>query len=107
MIRNLAVKEEVVRGERMLSLTAIVHLSPYEQGIVQEATLKARYDATSRKYLFLLVLKRLEGMYMLWMQNNRPFIDAIRKQFLVWKGLSTEEKKRYTGRSLEKRSGNG
>jgi len=101
MIRNLTVKEEVVRGEKLLSLSAIVHLSPYEQGIVQEATLRARYDAASRKYLFLLVLKRLEGIYTLWVQNNRPFIDAVRKQFLVWKGLSAEEKKRYIGKPLE------
>ena len=101
MIRDFTVKEEVARGERMLFLSTIVHLSPYEQGIVQEAALRARYDATSRKYLFLLVLKRLEGMYSLWVQNNRPFIDAVRKQFLVWKGLSAEEKKRYIGKPLE------
>ncbi|MEM3590885.1 MAG: M28 family peptidase [Candidatus Bathyarchaeia archaeon] len=100
MVSDISLKEEVVRGVRSLSLISTVNLSPYEHGISQTVTLRAVYDASSAKYTFVLEIRRLTGMYTLWMQSNRPFIDSIRKQFLVWRGLKPEEKKRYISKKI-------
>lgn len=75
-------------------LKATVQLAPFEAGIVQNMIIAGNPIAEDR-FSFSLSLDRTEGFLIAWKASNRIFIDIVRKQFLVWRALPLEEKKRY------------
>jgi hypothetical protein len=42
-----------------------------------------------------LVIHRLSGDISNWKRVNRRFLNTLRKQFLIWRTLGTEERERY------------
>jgi hypothetical protein len=77
-----------------MELRGTIQLAPFEAGILQEMII-ARTKAGGDKYTFNLMLRKTEGYLSTWIASNKTFIDNIRKQFLVWRSLSPEEKGRY------------
>lgn len=71
-------------------------LPPYDFGISQTVKMTA-FPSDEHHDLFSLelALSRLSGDTNLWQHANRAFLNAIRKQFLVWRTASPEEKQRY------------
>jgi hypothetical protein len=85
------------REEKVL---ARVSIAPFEAGIVQEVMLQAiKY---LDKYVFVLRLRRITGIYDVWLARSRDFIDQIRKQFLAWGNLSHERKMEYIRMALKR-----
>jgi len=84
--RNIALKDNVLEAE--------VQLKPWHAGIHQKVKLYPVKE-TETRWNFKLEVDRLGGNYKLWQRSNRMFVDNLRKQFLIWRGLSAEEKKRY------------
>ncbi|MEM2960973.1 MAG: FtsX-like permease family protein, partial [Candidatus Bathyarchaeia archaeon] len=72
-----------------------VILTPVETNITQTATIKGREKEEEGEYHFTLILKRNTGPPGLWESRNRAFIDDIRKQCLIWKGLLPDQRKVY------------
>jgi hypothetical protein len=76
------------------NITFTVSLPPYELGVLQESILLI-ISSGKDKYDFTLQLKLLQGDRDMWIRSNYRFIDAIRKQLLIWRTLASQERKRY------------
>jgi len=86
----LAVSEVNVEN---VELAFDVILTPVEQNLVQTAVIKGKEE--KGEYEFSLILKRKTGDPKLWQSRSRALIDDVRKQCLVWKGLSPEARRKY------------
>ncbi|MCS7119623.1 MAG: M28 family peptidase [Nitrososphaerota archaeon] len=76
-----------------LELSVDVILSPVEQDITQTAVFKAKKEED--KYQFFIILRRKTGDPKMWLNRTRTFLDDARKQFLLWKGLLPEQRRKY------------
>jgi len=72
-----------------------VLLPPYDQGISQEVHLTAVADKSRGMYNFVVQTERLTGMEGIWKRSNPLFVDELRKQFLVWRGLREGDRRDY------------
>jgi hypothetical protein len=70
-------------------------LAPFDLGVQQEMSLV--FSATDMADVFSITLEmdRLSGDPENWESLNRRFLRALRKQFLVWRTLSPDEKLPY------------
>jgi len=75
-------------------LQAELQMSPYELGIIQRMALSMVEERKDR-YTFTLKMNRMEGPTRSWIRSSTIFVRELRKQFLIWRGLSLEEKRRY------------
>lgn len=84
------------------SVDLTVWLPPYDFGISQnvEMTILPSEDG-HHLYSIEVRIDRLSGDYGLWLHANRSFLNAVRKQFLVWRTASSEEKARYAQEGRE------
>jgi hypothetical protein len=78
------------------SLILKVRLTPFEMGVVQKVHVGATILPEDERYHFELHLRRIDGFLNIWKMSNRRFADEIRKQLLIWRGLSQDEKQEYT-----------
>lgn len=93
-------------GFRVLDITDVnvanieleldVILTPVERDITQTAIIKGKEE--EGEYPFTLTLVRKTGDPKLWQSRNRPFIDDLRKQSLLWKSLTHEQRSKYITR---------
>ncbi|MFX1282968.1 MAG: M28 family peptidase [Promethearchaeota archaeon] len=89
--QNITLKEtNVERKEKHLS--AVVTLAPFDMGLKQTFDLFTYLDEIKYRWVFEINLKRLEGILSAWETSVRRFIDSIRKQLLIWRNLSKDEK---------------
>ncbi len=93
---------ETEKGERYVELAGTVRLKPWHAGIKQEFHVMA-VEVGPDEWAFTILLKRLSGNPKMWVKANKPFIDAVRKQLLLWRTLHPEDKERY----LERGRGSG
>lgn len=75
-------------------LPTVVWLAPFERNILQEARVVAQYDPARNLYLMRLRLQLISGQASLWQRSAHVFVDALRKQLLVWRGLPPQELQR-------------
>ena len=86
---------EVELKETENTLFMKVDLAPVEAHLSQEVLLVATKEIDHHN--FYLHIKRTSGSRIPWRSSNLAFIDTIRKQMLMWRTLSSEERRRYTG----------
>ena len=87
--------------EKIKSLIMKIRLAPFEMGVVQETRINAKIPAKEERYHFELYLHRLGGYLRIWETTNRKFADEVRKQMLIWRGLTREDKEKYMKRASE------
>jgi hypothetical protein len=78
-----------------LRLQLEVALAPYELGMTQTAEIAAEYSKVENRYRVATVLKHVSGPEKMWASYAYFFIDDLRKQLLLWRALSAEERQRY------------
>jgi len=83
------------KSEETISLNMITQIRPYEAGVNQDTRITAIRSKDKSKYTFEIYLRRKTGLLHVWQRSNRRLMDELRKQFLLWRGLSPEEKKKY------------
>jgi hypothetical protein len=76
-------------------LTMRVWLAPYDLGVSQDVELRAVPTGDFGVYMIQLKIQRLSGQASTWVRINRGFLNQIRKQFLLWRTLSPEQKTEY------------
>ncbi len=82
------------------TLQARVWLAPFDQGVVQDATVRLTPGEVPQYYEITVVLEVLAGDLDTWRRVSRTFLDDLRKQFLVWRTLSPEAREAYAGELL-------
>ena len=86
---------DLSREKDHLGLAARVWLAPFDQGVVQRAELRIRPGPDPRFCDLEMGLELLEGDPSAWRRVVRTFLDDVRQQFLVWRTLDEEERRRY------------
>ncbi|MDP6037233.1 MAG: FtsX-like permease family protein, partial [Candidatus Latescibacteria bacterium] len=95
-VESLQAKKEDSRV--VLTLTA--WLAPFDQGVMQDVILEMA-PGEDRYYVIDVTLKRTAGDFETWSRVMRTFLDDLRKQFLVWRTLSQDDRAFYV-EELEK-----
>ena len=92
LTKQITKKEE--EGRKITSLVFDVQLAPYELGVKTRGEL-AVIQERSGQFTFALSLYREAGSRGHWETHGKTFIDLIRKQLLMWRGLPEEERSKY------------
>ncbi|MCS7120586.1 MAG: M28 family peptidase [Nitrososphaerota archaeon] len=92
-VSSLNIMETRVEGFPALILDAETRIVPYEQGIRQRT--KIQLINRSGKWNIVIHLTRLTGTSKAWADHNRAFLTKVREQFLLWRGLPPEERRKY------------
>lgn len=82
-----------------------VWLAPFERNITQEVVFEAVKDPTRPRWSFRFRLRHLTGVRYMWVKSNKSFVDAFRKQMLVWRGFPDEAVEEYAKRGEKMVSG--
>jgi hypothetical protein len=80
-----------------LRLYARVWLAPFDQGVVQETALTIEPGENPAYCDIDVHLHLVTGDWDTWQRVARTFLDDLRKQFLVWRTLSDEDRHFYSG----------
>lgn len=72
-----------------------VWLAPFDLGVSQHVQFKAIPTGEHNVYTVELHIQRLSGEDASWRRVNQRFMNAIRKQFLIWRTVSPEAKEEY------------
>ncbi|HYO08183.1 MAG TPA: ABC transporter permease [Tepidisphaeraceae bacterium] len=86
-------------GNAGRGLRTIVWLTPFDLGVRQELTLVIRPGEHPDIYEVRVTLRRLSGDDGSWYRMNRPFLTELRRQFLRWRSLSSEQMLDYVAAS--------
>jgi len=78
-----------------------IWLAPFDLGVSQEFKMIFEPLGQYNFYTINLFMKRTSGESTDWKRLNRRFLDGIRKQFLIWRTVSTEVKKEYEKQGKE------
>jgi hypothetical protein len=70
-------------------------LAPFDLGVSQRAELHLVPTAMEDVFEIKLLLRRESGDVSSWKRVNRRFLNTMRKQFLIWRTLSAEDRERY------------
>jgi hypothetical protein len=78
-----------------------VWLAPFDLGISQDVEMRAAPTGDRDVYQIHMRLVRVSGEFTAWSRVNRRFLDALRKQFLIWRTIAPEGKEEYSREALE------
>jgi len=78
-----------------MKLEMTVALAPYEANVLQTVTVLGHETFPEQKWEFELDLVQTSGERSVWMTSNYDFADSTRKQFLLWRSLTTDQKMSY------------
>ena len=70
-------------------------LAPFDLGVSQHVLFRAIPTGDHNVYGIELTIHRLSGEDASWRRVNQRFMNAIRKQFLIWRTVSPEAKEAY------------
>lgn len=87
--------EKIDGNKNKYYITTEVWIAPFDLGVSQKMEIIMEPLGEYNFYTINLILTRMSGEAGDWERLNRKFLDGIRKQFLIWRTVSTEIKKDY------------
>jgi ABC-type antimicrobial peptide transport system permease subunit len=78
-----------------IGISFLASLPPYDLGVIQEVSILAIRDRAKNTFSISLEIVRKEGPLIQWIKTNYGFVDAVRKQILLWRSLGQKEKVKY------------
>jgi hypothetical protein len=85
-------------AEQCVHLRAKVWLAPFDFGIMQWVDIRFCPAREGKDFLEIrVVMHRRAGEITLWQRVNKTFLNALRKQLLVWRSLDDEGHRMYAG----------
>jgi len=81
-----------------LGISCRVWLAPYNMNVVQRNALHAFFVPDKSRWEFDIDIERESGALDSWERSNKAFLDAIRKQMLVWRVMTDEGMREYAER---------
>jgi len=80
-------------------ISANLRMEPYEAGVSQEVQFIFTRDPVKDRYVIELDFNLITGERSLWLSLTGNFAYLIRKQLLLWRSLSIEERIKYEEKS--------
>ncbi len=87
--------EKLSSGKNKYFVETSIWLAPFDLGVSQEFKMIFEPLGKYNFYTINLLMKRTSGESTDWKRLNRRFLDGIRKQFLIWRTVSSQVKKEY------------
>ncbi|MCS7180390.1 MAG: hypothetical protein NZ891_03460, partial [bacterium] len=87
--------EKEPSGKNKYIVETNIWLAPFDLGVSQQFNMFFQPLGQYNFYTINLLMKRTSGESTDWRRLNRRFLDGIRKQFLIWRTVSSEIKKEY------------
>ena len=69
-----------------------VWLKPFDLGVSQRIEIELGTDPDTREYIAKMILTRISGTRESWLRLNKPFVSAVRRQFLHWRAVDDGQK---------------
>lgn len=98
VIEKISIGKTTMNGKNVVVLGGVVRLKPWHAGVKQEFQIRA-LEVNPNEWEISIYLKRLSGNTRLWIRSNKFFIDALRKQLLLWRTITLDEKKQYIAKA--------
>lgn len=92
--------QKVPDGES-LQLIAELSLAPFDLGISQHFTLTAVRSEIEGIDEVKITARRMSGTRNDWFRANKPFLNGLRHQFLIWRTLDPEVMEEYRMRTVQ------
>ena len=80
-------------AELVPAVASTVWLKPYDLGVSQRMEISLPTDPETGEYIARITLTRLSGHQAGWHRTLRPFLGALRKQFLNWRATTDTERR--------------
>ncbi|MDE2701053.1 MAG: ABC transporter permease, partial [Gemmatimonadota bacterium] len=78
------------------TIDTTIWLAPYDLGVSQQVHFEALPTGEHNIFAMALTIDRLSGDASSWRRVNQNFMNALRKQFLIWRTVAPEDKAQYT-----------
>jgi len=95
-IEEVNLLEKQVDDTYTITLVASSRFAPYDMGIKSNIIIEAIKQRLSSQYSFSITLRRVSGYSQAWKTTAVLVMDALRKQIIVWRGLSPEDRIKYS-----------
>ncbi|MEM0328066.1 MAG: FtsX-like permease family protein [Thermoproteota archaeon] len=95
VIKSASFEETSTNQEKIKQIVTTMHIAPFPAGINQELRVTISFSPKENRWFTTLNILKLTGQQNLWEKSNYVVADAIRKQFLQWRGLPPEMKRKY------------
>jgi hypothetical protein len=97
--------QDACESPECLHLKCRVWLAPFDFGIMQQAELRFVPARDEPGFLEIhVLLSRASGESNAWRRINKGFLDAIRRQLLIWRSLDETAKAHYEQRLAQARA---
>jgi len=97
-ISSIKYEEQKEEAHVIRSLVFDSALAPYDLGITQTVRFSDIKDLKERRHYFQLHISRRSGPRSSWTTFGREFIDAMRKQVMLWRSFKPEDRENYIER---------
>lgn len=84
--------DDLADGAYIPALKVRVWLKPFDLGVSQDIEIDLGTDPDTREYIATMTLTRLTGTLDSWLRLNKPFVAAVRRQFLHWRAVGEDQK---------------
>lgn len=78
-----------------------IWLAPYDLGVSQSVRFEAEPTGEHDIFTMALTIDRLSGDAASWRRVNQGFMNALRKQFLIWRTVEPPDRARYTEKGMK------
>ncbi|HEY3333161.1 MAG TPA: FtsX-like permease family protein [Capsulimonadaceae bacterium] len=95
LVQDVEVSKFDSQFGKAFELRAKVWLAPFDLGVSQNIRLQTVPTELEDVFAVIMILHRQSGDVSNWKRVNRRFLNVVRKQFLIWRTLSAEQRERY------------
>jgi len=82
------------------TIDTTIWLAPYDLGVSQKVRFEAVPAGEHNIFTMGLIIDRLSGDAASWRRVNQGFMNALRKQFLIWRTVEPPDRARYTEKGM-------
>jgi hypothetical protein len=93
--QNVETSESETELGKAYHIRLMAWLAPFDLGVSQVVVLDTLPTDMEDVFELRLTIHRQSGDISNWKRVNRRFLNTLRKQFLIWRTLRTEERERY------------
>ena len=95
--QDVACHEEKTEYGTSYVIELMTWVAPFDLGVSQKVRLCTVPTDMEDVFEIQLQLERVSGDVSSWRRVNRRFLNTLRKQFLIWRTLGSEERDKYLG----------
>lgn len=92
-------REDIKTGETVPGIETLIWLKPFDYGVSQRLTIAFPTDPETGEYIALVTIEHASGSAEAWLRVMKPFMTALRKQFLNWRAVTNDERTEMFGES--------